>query len=106
MCQLPFMRMCVRRIRSPEKVHEQVLAARLDAFDRAPDDRRVDVHPFELGEHGLKSHDRLASEGAVQRTRRAKDRVAFGHGFTLRAPDYRLQKAPMHPGTALLSAFL
>lgn len=61
------------------EMHEEMLAARLDALDGAADERPVDVHSLELRQYGLKSDDRLTGERAMERARRAENGVAFGH---------------------------
>jgi poly-gamma-glutamate capsule biosynthesis protein CapA/YwtB (metallophosphatase superfamily) len=62
------------------ELDEQVLAERSHRADRAPGNRLVLVYPHQGRERRLETGDGAAGQRALERARRAKDRVAFGHG--------------------------
>ena len=59
--------------------HQQMLAARRDRLDRPAGDRTIVIDARQRGEGRVEPGDDLAGERALQRPRRAKDRVAFRH---------------------------
>ena len=73
------MRMCVRRIRSPLKHDQVMLAGRLAPLDGPAGDRRVDVDAIEMRVRGFELRDDMSGQHAVHRPRGAKDRVALRH---------------------------
>src|SRR5262249_9747086 len=67
------------------ETHQHVLADGLDSFDRPPGHGRIVVDPVERRKDGFERDDRLAGQGAMERARGAKYRVAFRH-FRLLIP--------------------
>src|SRR5262245_59480407 len=68
-----------------------MLAARLDAFDDAPGERRVGIDAGELRVDRFEIRHHAAGERTMQRPRRAEDRVTFGHWADCHPVERRLK---------------
>ena len=76
--------------------HQQMLAARDDRFDGAPDDGVVVGDAVEGGKDRLEPRDGVPAERALQRARGAEDRVAFRHRRRLAIYDLRSGDSIIH----------
>src|SRR6266511_4998706 len=61
------------------KFNDQMLAGGTHALDGPAANRRLIIHTGEPRQDGLEPCDHFAGQRAVERARRAKDRVAFRH---------------------------
>ena len=59
--------------------HQQVLAARIDALDRAAPEGRGVIDTRQLWKNGFEAGHRAARKRFIQRARRTKNGVAFRH---------------------------